>query len=98
MIRYRLRTLLILVAIAPVVLAVAWYWWHGGDFGPHRSDADIRARLLQYTPLKTKAEDVLRFVLKDYRRRQYVQTYWNYFHYVQPSADPHRIHPNKREI
>jgi hypothetical protein len=51
--RYRVRTLLIVVAIIPLIIAAAWYWLGFGNEiyrRTLRADSVIREELLAATP------------------------------------------------
>jgi hypothetical protein len=103
MFRYRLRPLLILVAVAPVLLAAVWYCGGFGEyfseFSARHSDTDIRAQLLKHTPPGTRAEDVIKFALNNDPSGEHVSAYWNYFLYERPTrANEFLPYPNQREI
>ena len=65
--RYKLRTLLIVLAFLPASIAAVW--WYVAGFGDEiyrrslRTNVAIRNELLAYTPLGTPGAEVLEFVL-----------------------------------
>lgn len=86
--RYRLRTLLILLAIVPLVLAGGWYFGGCGKVGVSRysQDAAIRRKLLAHTPPGASATDVISFVFNSLRHEEPVDCYSDYLRAFESST------------
>jgi hypothetical protein len=66
--RFSLRSMLIIAAVLPPVIAGVWYWGQFGKVHAGSQEKAARAKLLAYTPAGTSAKNVLGFVIKDLYR------------------------------
>jgi len=79
--RYRLRTLLIVLAVGPLIIAAAWYLLGFGNETYRRTlraDSAIRNELLAKTPVGTPASKVLAYVVNEVAHEGEVSAYYNW--------------------
>ena len=94
--RYRLRTLLIVLAVAPLIIASAWYLLGFGNETyrlTRKADSAIRDELLAKTPVGSPAAKVLSYVVNELAHEAPINGFYDWVRAHEVSAGEFSVVP-----